>query len=146
MACVSLCSGDTWSLPLRIWGNFTGTRAVPPVLKYKGWTWVHWTWADILGFIELPYFGSWTVSADIFGWTYLYLYLYLNRCICICICIWIKILSPYWHHQMETFSALLVLWAGNSLLTCEILSQRSVTRTFDVFFDLRPNKRLGKQS
>ena len=44
-----------------------------------------------LGILELHYFGSWTVSADVFGWTYLYLYLYLNRCICICICIWIKV-------------------------------------------------------
>ena len=53
----------------------------------------HRPWAYILGFIELPYFGPWTVSADIhvFGWTYLYLYLYLNRRICICICIWIKV-------------------------------------------------------
>ena len=49
----------------------------------------HRPWAYILGFIELPYFGSWTVSADILGWTYLYLY--LNPCICICICIWIKV-------------------------------------------------------
>ena len=44
-------------------------------------------WAYILGFIELPYFGSEQFSADIFGWMYLYLYLYLNRCICICILI-----------------------------------------------------------
>ena len=28
MACVSLCLDDTWSLPLCISGNFTGTRAV----------------------------------------------------------------------------------------------------------------------
>ena len=47
----------------------------------------HRPWAYILGFIELPYFGSEQFSADIFGWTYLYLY--LNRCICICI--WIKL-------------------------------------------------------
>ena len=40
-----------------------------------------------LNYIKLPYIGSWPVSADIFGWTYLYLY--LNRCICICI--WIKV-------------------------------------------------------
>ena len=58
LACVSLCLGDTWSLPLCISGNFIGTRAVgvgvevevgvgvlscwigiPPVLKYKGRTW-----------------------------------------------------------------------------------------------------------
>ena len=50
---------------------------------------IYISWGFILYKITL--FGSWPVSADIFGWTYLYLYLYLNRCICICICIWIKV-------------------------------------------------------
>ena len=47
---------------------------------------------------------------------------------------------------METFSALLAICAGNSPLTGEFPAQRSVTRSFDVFFDLRLNKRLSKQS
>ena len=47
---------------------------------------------------------------------------------------------------METFSALLALCAGNSPVPGEIPSQRLVTRSFDVFFDLRLNKRLSKQS
>ena len=38
---------------------------------------------------------------------------------------------------METFSALLALCAGNSPVTGEFPSYRSVTRSFDVFFDLR---------
>ena len=46
----------------------------------------------------------------------------------------------WWRHQMEKFSALLALCEGN-----EFPSQRPVTRSFDVFFDLRLNKRL-KQS
>ena len=50
-----------------------------------------------------------------------------------------------WRHQMETFSALLALCAGNSPVTGEFPSQRPVTRSFDVFFDLRLNKRLSKQ-
>ena len=50
-----------------------------------------------------------------------------------------------WRHQMETFSALLALCAGNSLVTGEFLSQRPVTRSFHVFFDLCLNKRLSKQ-
>ena len=50
-----------------------------------------------------------------------------------------SILSPWWRHQMETFSAWLALCAGNS-------PQRPVARCFDVFFDLRENKRLSKQS
>ena len=51
-----------------------------------------------------------------------------------------------WRHQMETFSALLVICEGNSPVTGEFPSQRPVTRCFDVFFDLRLNKRLLKQS
>ena len=52
----------------------------------------------------------------------------------------------WWRHQMETFSALLVLWAGNSPVTGEFPSQRPVTRSFDVFFEPRLSKRLSKQS
>ena len=47
---------------------------------------------------------------------------------------------------MEIFFALLVLCAGNSPVIGEFPSQRPVTRSFDVFFDLRFNKRLSKQS
>ena len=47
---------------------------------------------------------------------------------------------------METVSALLSLCAGNSPVTGEFHSRRPVTRRFDVFFDVRPNKRLSKQS
>ena len=47
---------------------------------------------------------------------------------------------------METFSALLAIYAGNSPVTCEFLAQRPVTRSFDGFFDLRLNKRSSKQS
>ena len=59
-----------------------------------------------------------------------------------------KYLSPvsWWRHQMEAFSALLDLCAGNSPVTVEFPAQRPVTRSFDVFFDLRLNKRLSKQS
>ena len=46
---------------------------------------------------------------------------------------------------METFSALLVLCARNSPVTGEFPSQRPVTKSFDVFFDLHLNKRLSKQ-
>ena len=52
----------------------------------------------------------------------------------------------WWRHQMETFSALLALCAGNSPVTGEFPAQRPVTRSFDVFFDLCLNKRLSKQS
>ena len=51
----------------------------------------------------------------------------------------------WWRHQMETLSALLALCAGNSPVPGEFPTQRPVTRNFDVFFDLCPNKRLSKQ-
>ena len=47
---------------------------------------------------------------------------------------------------MEAFSALLAICAENSPVPGEFPAQRPVTRSFDVLFDLRPNKRLGKQS
>ena len=46
--------------------------------------------------------------------------------------------KSWWHHKMETFSVLLANFAGDS--------QRPVTRSYDVFFYLRLNKRLSKQS
>ena len=46
---------------------------------------------------------------------------------------------------METFSALLALCAGNSPVKGEFPSQRPVTRSFSVYFDLHLNKRLSKQ-
>ena len=55
-------------------------------------------------------------------------------------------LPTWWRHQMETFSVLLAICAGNSPVPGEFPTQRPVTRSFDVFFDLRLNKRLSKQS
>ena len=46
---------------------------------------------------------------------------------------------------MEIFSALLAICAGNSPVPGEFVVQRLVTRSFDVFFDLRLNKRLNKR-
>ena len=47
---------------------------------------------------------------------------------------------------MEAFSALLALCVGKSPVTSEFPLQRPVTRSFDVFFGLRLNKGLSKQS
>ena len=47
---------------------------------------------------------------------------------------------------MEPFSALLAICAGNSSVPGEFPAQRPVMRNFDVFFDLRLNKQLSKQS
>ena len=53
---------------------------------------------------------------------------------------------PWFHHQMETFSALLAFCVVNSPVTSEFLAQSPVTQSFDVFFDLRLSKQLSKQS
>ena len=50
---------------------------------------------------------------------------------------WLHQKASWWRHEMETFSALLVLCAGKSPVTGEFPAQRPVTRNFDVFFDLR---------
>ena len=57
----------------------------------------------------------------------------------------VKCLS-WWRHQIETFSVLLAIRAANSPASGEFPTQRLVTRSFDVFFDLCLNKRLRKQS
>ena len=56
------------------------------------------------------------------------------------------LLGPWRCHQMETSSALLAICVGNSPVTGEFPVEKPVTRSFDVFFDLRLNKRLSKQS
>ena len=55
-------------------------------------------------------------------------------------------LQTWWRHQMETYSALLAICAGNSPVTGEFPAQRPETRSFDVFFDLGLIERLSKQS
>ena len=74
---------------------------------------------------------------NIFAFSIIHQYLNMTGC-------W-DLLS-WWRHQMETFSTLLALCAGNSAVTGEFPAQRPVTRSFDVLFDLRLNKRLSKQS
>ena len=54
--------------------------------------------------------------------------------------------TSWWRHQMEPFSAILALCAGNSPVNGEFPAQRPVTQSFDVFFDQHLNKRLSKHS
>ena len=49
-----------------------------------------------------------------------------------------------WRNQMEAFFALLILYEVNPSVTSGFPSQRPVTWSFDVFYDLRLNKRLSK--
>ena len=63
---------------------------------------------------------------------------------------WCRTLPPHnmyiwWRHQMEMFSALLALCAGNSPVIGEFPPQRPVSWSFDAFFDLRLNKHSSKQ-
>ena len=55
---------------------------------------------------------------------------------------YIKTKKSCGRHQMETFSALMAICEGNPLVNGRFSSQRTVTRSFDDFFDLRRKKRL----
>ena len=50
-----------------------------------------------------------------------------------------RVFAPWWRHQIETFSALLAICAGNSLVPGEFPTQRPVTQKFDIYFDLCSN-------
>ena len=77
----------------------------------------------------------------------LYLYATLNKAYRICLSMSLRAKwRSWWQHQIETFSALLAFFVGNPLVSGELPWQRPVTRSFDVFFDLRLNQRLSKQS
>ena len=52
----------------------------------------------------------------------------------------------WWRRKMKTFSVLLALCVENSPVTDDFPAQRTGTRSFFVFFDLRMNKQLSKQS
>ena len=54
--------------------------------------------------------------------------------------------ATWWHHQMETFSALLAIVWGIHRSPVNSPHKGHVTRSFDFFFDLRLNKQLSKQS
>ena len=54
-------------------------------------------------------------------------------------------LPSWWRHLMETFSALLVLCAGNSPVTGKFPWQRLMTRSFHIFLDMCLDKRLNKR-
>ena len=52
--------------------------------------------------------------------------------------------KPWWCHQMATFSALMAICAENSPVP--VISPHKGQWSFNVFFHLRLNKRLSKQS
>ena len=69
------------------------------------------------------------------------------KILCIAPCLyWVFKLLIMMTSSNGNIFALLALCAGNSPVTGEFPSQRPVTQSFDVFFDLRLNKRLSKQS
>ena len=60
--------------------------------------------------------------------------------------LWNLMLTTLYMTDNTHFPRLLALCVGNSLITSELPTHRPVTQSFDVFFDLRLNKRLCKQS
>ena len=84
------------------------------------------------------------VSENIFSLS-IVLNIELKIRICVANMIVILYTLTWWRHQMDTFSTLLAICAGNSPVSGEFPAQRPVMRSFEVFFDLRLNKRLSKQ-
>ena len=85
---------------------------------------------------------NWMAFSVVFPWMKHFDFLMQFHFICV-VQFW---KSLWWRHQMETFSALLAICAENSPVPGEFSAQRPVTRSSDVFFDLRLNKRLSKHS
>ena len=56
------------------------------------------------------------------------------------------IVFAWWRHQLETFSASLALCERNPPVAGGFSSNRPVTRSFDIFFGVRLDRRLRKQS
>ena len=80
------------------------------------------------------------------AWNEWYMHMYIsmpNKHVDLC---WYLGLQIFWyHHQMETFSVSLALREGNPPVTSGLPSQRPVTGSFDIFFDMRLNKWLSKR-
>ena len=63
-----------------------------------------------------------------------------------CSLLWgVAVSITWWRHQMETFFRVTGHLCGDSPVPDEFPAQRPVTQSFNVFFDLHPNKRLSKQ-
>ena len=84
-------------------------------------------------------YGAWQSTSCFYKYDIWYPQYYISLCLP-----WFC--PTWWRHQMATFSALLAICAGNSPVPGEFPAQRPVTRSFDLFCDLRLNKRLRKQS
>ena len=85
------------------------------------------------------------ISTNIQSASFCFCLLWLKLCLTKYLCS-LTLITTWWRHQMETFSALLAICAEKSPVTGEFSTQRPVTRSFDVFSDLRLNKRLSKHS
>ena len=53
--------------------------------------------------------------------------------------------APWWRYQMETFSAFLSFVRGIHRSSIDSPYKGQWRGSFDIFFDMRPNKQLSKQ-
>ena len=95
------------------------------------------------GFLLTPHFPLFSRICVV---TFLFLHHILGPLSRTLICYASAFRRTWWRHQMARISALQALCAGNSPVTGEFPTQRPVTRSFDVLFDLDLNKQLSKQS
>ena len=67
-----------------------------------------------------------------------------QRNVCVSVCARLVLTHSWWRHQDGNIFRATVPLCGNSPVTGEFPAQTPMTRSFDVFFDLRLNKRLSK--
>ena len=82
---------------------------------------LHWELINRRGDVFFRSLNCGPGSESFFIWSTCYCWYSINFC-------------EWWRHQMETFSALLALCAGNSPVAGGFPSQRPVTRSCDAFF------------
>ena len=144
------------------WQRWEDTRAVVPTMSTRqpvlsmtssivycrsttlekpGWAhWAKWHWMTLTAFSPSTYVpsSSWRNVLFLISWKTKVIYVSGlggdNETYLSCL-----------RHQMEIFSTLQALCAGNSPVTGEFPSQRPAMRSFDNFFNLGLNKRLSKQ-
>ena len=84
---------------------------------------------DILQPCWFIYLSS-THFSFVYSFSFINLFIYLFIDVIVMLIGWNS--APWWRHQMEPFSLLLAICAGNSPVTNEFSFKRPVTRSFDV--------------
>ena len=90
-----------------------------PICIYQGK--IHWFWYHTGSIVNVYDISLWVVQRMLYVINYMEVNTIYNHS-----------KGTWWRHQMETYSSLQAICAGNSPVTGEFPAQRPVTRGFDV--------------